>query len=497
MKLIISRTAGRSLANRATASLSVSTRLENISSTPVTIQKADANITRVTSGTKRVIDLTPTPSNAVVSGLTSLSPVAVITDGRAEVASTGGALLEVMVNKRKFRPAIPVTVGSAATTITAVEWREGSYARFINDTMLAMLSGVTASNTTRSRFIPYQDGLNANITEVTHNPDLFCAAYMPALTAKTERMRQGLGGVQTYHLGGVAITKRHVVATAHQGVFNPGDFYYGFRGTDGVLHWRGVIASYLVGSAQDLVVYLLDSDLPNVVLPIKVAPLNLDDCIKYGNGLLKSIPAPNSLRGFLCLFTDRNALVNVCRSSALLSYPSFENPLAPYEGFFTTPIPGTSSNLQAFPLPSNGLLLIGSITTPGSASRRILDWPDIISVLDSSAGICTGYVPEIADLTSFTNYASTPIPAMTTTPNIVGTLAVGQTLALTGALFTNSPTSFSYTWKRNGVAISGANASNYLLTLADAGKIITCTITGINANGSSIPGTTAAVPIPN
>ncbi|UOQ88482.1 hypothetical protein MUN74_14550 [Agromyces endophyticus] len=67
------------------------------------------------------------------------------------------------------------------------------------------------------------------------------------------------------------------------------------------------------------------------------------------------------------------------------------------------------------------------------------------------------------------------------TPTISGTAAVGSTLtAKTGTWTTNAtfPTKFSYKWFASGVAISGATASTYKLTSAQAGKTISVVVTG-------------------
>jgi hypothetical protein len=55
------------------------------------------------------------------------------------------------------------------------------------------------------------------------------------------------------------------------------------------------------------------------------------------------------------------------------------------------------------------------------------------------------------------------------------------------------PSSYTYQWKRGGVAISGATSSTYTLQAADNNTQITCTVTGINTYGST-PSTSAATP---
>ncbi|WEK61208.1 MAG: hypothetical protein P0Y60_00170 [Candidatus Microbacterium colombiense] len=75
-------------------------------------------------------------------------------------------------------------------------------------------------------------------------------------------------------------------------------------------------------------------------------------------------------------------------------------------------------------------------------------------------------------------------------PRVTGTVRVGATL--TASLSAWSPkASFSYQWKRNGVAIPGATARTYRLTANDYYKSITVTVTG-RATGYAATGSTSA-----
>lgn len=76
-------------------------------------------------------------------------------------------------------------------------------------------------------------------------------------------------------------------------------------------------------------------------------------------------------------------------------------------------------------------------------------------------------------------------PANTVLPVISGTRAPGQTLTTTDGTWTNTPTSYSYQWYRDGVAITGATANIYVLTANDVGTTITVVVTASNAGGSA------------
>jgi len=82
------------------------------------------------------------------------------------------------------------------------------------------------------------------------------------------------------------------------------------------------------------------------------------------------------------------------------------------------------------------------------------------------------------------------VPVNSTIPTITGTTTVGQTLTATTGTWTNSPTGYTYQWKRAGSNISGATASTYTLVVADAGTVITVAVVAANGAG---PATAAAV----
>ncbi len=76
-------------------------------------------------------------------------------------------------------------------------------------------------------------------------------------------------------------------------------------------------------------------------------------------------------------------------------------------------------------------------------------------------------------------------PVNTVLPTISGVLTIAQILTATNGTWTNSPTSYTYQWKRNGVAIGGATSSTYTTVVADSGATITVTVTASNASGST------------
>jgi hypothetical protein len=92
------------------------------------------------------------------------------------------------------------------------------------------------------------------------------------------------------------------------------------------------------------------------------------------------------------------------------------------------------------------------------------------------------------------------IPTNSVLPAITGSATVGGTLSASTGTWSNSPTGYTYQWKRAGTAISGATSSTYVCVSADAGTSLTVSVVATNTSGSSSAatsaGTTVALPQP-
>ena len=88
-------------------------------------------------------------------------------------------------------------------------------------------------------------------------------------------------------------------------------------------------------------------------------------------------------------------------------------------------------------------------------------------------------------------------PANTGAPALTGTAVVGKVLNCSTGSWANNPTSLSYGWLRNGVAIAGQTANTYTVQGADAGKGIACEVTASNGAGATgSTSNTVAIPAP-
>jgi hypothetical protein len=95
---------------------------------------------------------------------------------------------------------------------------------------------------------------------------------------------------------------------------------------------------------------------------------------------------------------------------------------------------------------------------------------------------------------------ATGVPGCTT---VTGEAVQGQVLRIGTGIWANSPTSYSYQWLRctttagqppstgSCVAISGATASSYTVTVVDIGHSLEATVTAANSSGDSAPVSTA------
>jgi hypothetical protein len=79
-----------------------------------------------------------------------------------------------------------------------------------------------------------------------------------------------------------------------------------------------------------------------------------------------------------------------------------------------------------------------------------------------------------------------PVNVVAPTITPAGPVDVGATLTINNGTWTNNPTSFLYSWRRNGSAIPSASTNTYVTVNPDAGTSIDGVAQGINADGSGI-----------
>lgn len=102
-------------------------------------------------------------------------------------------------------------------------------------------------------------------------------------------------------------------------------------------------------------------------------------------------------------------------------------------------------------------------------------------VYDDSKGVA-GFAVRVVEAVH--EPGSDPLPLNTAAPAITGTLRELEELTVSNGTWSNAPTSFAYQWYRNGVAVVGATANTFDLSVNDEGNVIKARVTAINAAGA-------------
>lgn len=114
---------------------------------------------------------------------------------------------------------------------------------------------------------------------------------------------------------------------------------------------------------------------------------------------------------------------------------------------------------------------------PGATARTYVLAPE-----DDGKKITVSVTAMKVGYTTTTTTSAERIPASgafvtAPTPTISGTVTVGSIITAAPGTWTPTPTAFTYQWMRNGAAISGANASTYEVSAADAGNLLSVSVT--------------------
>ncbi|MDO1560414.1 hypothetical protein Q0812_13345 [Brevundimonas sp. 2R-24] len=81
--------------------------------------------------------------------------------------------------------------------------------------------------------------------------------------------------------------------------------------------------------------------------------------------------------------------------------------------------------------------------------------------------------------------AVSKLPVNSVLPAITGTATEGETLTCSSGTWSKSP-SYTYQWRRDGVAIIGAAANTRVLAAADVGAVMSCTVKATKSGVSAV-----------
>ena len=114
-------------------------------------------------------------------------------------------------------------------------------------------------------------------------------------------------------------------------------------------------------------------------------------------------------------------------------------------------------------------------------------------VVVEAVGVDLACTVTATNVTGSTSATSTPVtvtlpppPTNTVAPSVTGVTTVGSTLTCATGTWTDSPSTYAYTWTANGAPIGGATSSTLVISQA-AGVLLACQVTATNAGGASAP----------
>jgi len=135
----------------------------------------------------------------------------------------------------------------------------------------------------------------------------------------------------------------------------------------------------------------------------------------------------------------------------------------------------------------------GSAVSGATSNSYLLTQADVGKAFSVTVSYADGIgFPESLTSTATSAVANVNDPPVGTV-TITGTTTQGETLTASASITDEDGIgTFSYQWKADGVAISGATNTTYLLTATEAGKLITCTVSYTDGQGTAESLTSAA-----
>jgi hypothetical protein len=218
----------------------------------------------------------------------------------------------------------------------------------------------------------------------------------------------------------------------------------------------------------------------------------LDEIIVGANGLGgTALPRYSSI--------DYNAFYTVASSIAAKLNGSTGTPVAPSNttapNIIGTPTVGSNldcapGNWTGTPAPTfayqwqrNGT----NIVINGTSQVYTLVPADLGAQISCAVTATNSAGNATANSNAVTVVAGPAIPTNTSPPVVSGNTAQGSVLSVANGGWLNSPTGYTYQWRRGSTNITGMTGNQYTTVLADVGLSISCAVVATNAAGSSTP----------
>lgn len=129
-------------------------------------------------------------------------------------------------------------------------------------------------------------------------------------------------------------------------------------------------------------------------------------------------------------------------------------------------------------LPQFIITLKGQSGSPGQVVVKLV-WTATYDPACAGPGITVGAPPPAPS-----SQSKPAAPANVSAPTVSGRSVPGARLTCAPGDWSGNPSSFTYTWTRNGKVISGATGETYLVGIFDEGARIACVVTAHNAGGT-------------
>ncbi|WP_052808630.1 hypothetical protein [Streptomyces cyaneogriseus] len=138
----------------------------------------------------------------------------------------------------------------------------------------------------------------------------------------------------------------------------------------------------------------------------------------------------------------------------------------------------------------------GAVVFGATGRTRTLTAADYARKISCRVTVANGGGSAVSTSPTATVAAGPGLKATTTTAaSVSGTAKVGHKLTANHGTWTPAATTYTYQWKRNGVSISGATKSTYVLAKADKGRKITVKVTAHRHGWTNGSATTAPVTV--
>ncbi|MGV3562795.1 MAG: hypothetical protein ACO1ON_05875 [Nocardioides sp.] len=179
----------------------------------------------------------------------------------------------------------------------------------------------------------------------------------------------------------------------------------------------------------------------------------------------------------------RGVLRNTARPT-ISGTPTVGNTLTALPGTWNDPSPSFAYQWMA-----NGQPIAGATTNTLALTDSLVGSAIRVTVTATKP---SGYTPGTASSESTAPVAEDPTKVTNRSlPVVSGTAKVGEQLSTTNGTWTNEPTSFTYQWLADGVAVTGATQQTFVLTATQAGKRMSVRVTAAKTGLTSGQATSA------